>query len=168
MRRGHPLEITWEEDADELYERYRAEKNIHRRNRLHILWLTRAGKSLTEASQVVGVPYSTARRWMDWYRSGGLEEVLRRTPGHAVSGTAPYLKIEQVEVLRAKADSGAFRTAREVQKWIAHQWEVSYTRPGIYALFRRMKVTWKVPRRQAEQADPEEQAAWKKGASTPA
>jgi len=166
MRRGRPLAITWDETADELYERYRQEKNLHRRDRLHVLWLVRVGKTLTEASQVVGIPYSTVKRWIDCYRRDGLDQVLRRTPGHAARGTGAYLTSEQQASLRREADHGAFRTAREVQRWIEQQWRIAYTRKGIYSLFRRMKITWKVPRPQSEQADREEQEAWKKGGST--
>jgi transposase len=166
MRRGRPLTITWEETADELYTRYRQEKNRHRRDRLQVLWLVRSGKPLTEASQVVGVPYSTAKRWLDWYRGAGLTQVLRRTPGHAASGRGSYLTAERQALLRREADGGAFRTAREAQRWIEQQWGIGYSRKSIYSLFRRMKITWKVPRPQSDQADPDEQAAWKKGVST--
>lgn len=166
MRRGRPLVITWEETAGELYERYRQEKNRHRRDRLHVLWLVRVGKTLTEVSQVVGIPYSTVKRWIDWYRRGGLDPVLCGTPGHAASGTESYLTPEQQARLQREADRGAFRTAREVQQWIKQQWRISSTRKGIYSLLGRMKITWKVPRPQAAQADPKAQAAWKKGVST--
>lgn len=166
MRRGRPLSITWEETADELYRCYRQEKNPHRRDRLQVLWLVRVGKTLTEASQVVGISYSTVKRWIDWYRRAGLDPVLRRTPGHAASGTGSYLTPERQARLRREADGGVFRTAREVQRWIEQQWGIGYSRKGIYSLFRRMKITWKVPRPQSDQADPDEQAAWKKGVST--
>jgi transposase len=76
------------------------------------------------------------------------------------------LSDEQQTHLRREADQGSFRTAGEVQRWIKQQWGISYTRKGIYSLFSRMKITWKVPRPQAAQADPKVQAAWKKGVSS--
>ncbi len=166
MRRGRPLAITWEATADELYQRYRQEQNRHRRDRLQVLWLVRVGKTLTEASQVVGIPYSTVKRWMEWYRRDGLDQMLHRTPGYAASGAGSYLTVEQQAHLRQEADRGAFRTAGEVQRWIKQQWGIAYTPKGIYSLFRRMKITWKVARPQAAQADPEAQAGWKKGVSS--
>lgn len=166
MRRGRPLSIAWAETADELYTRYRQEKHPHRRDRLHVLWLVGGGKTLTEAGQVVGISYSTVKRWIDWYRRAGLDQVLRRRPGHAASGTGSYLTSQQQAQLRREADGGAFRTAREVQRWIEQQWGIGYGRKGIYSLFRRMKITWKVPRPQSDQADPDEQATWKTGVST--
>jgi transposase len=163
MRRGRPLDIEWNEQAEELKRRYRVEQNRHRRDRLQVLWLVRAGKSLREASAVVGVPYSTAKRWLAWYRAGGLAAVLQRTPGHAGPGRTPYLNAERAAELRQHADQGAFRTAREIQHWMQQQWQIRYTRKGVYTLLRRMKITWKVPRPQSDQADPEAQEAWKKG-----
>jgi len=166
MRRGRPLEISWQEEAVELNKLYRQEKNVHRRDRLHVLWLICIGKTLSDASQVVGIPYSTANRWVEWYRSGGLEEVLKRIPGQS-GGNDCQLTSEQQAELRAVADSGAFRTAREVQKWIANQWGINYRRAGVYSLLRRMKISWKVPRRQSDQANPQAQEAWKKGGWKP-
>lgn len=165
MRRGRPLTITWAETAEELYQRYRQEQNRHRRDRLHVLWLVCGGRTLTEVSQVVGVPYSTVKRWITGYRQGGLTAVLRRIPGYAANGVGSYLSDEQRTHLRQQADRGDFRTADEVQRWIKQQWSISYSRKGIYSLFGRMKITWKVPRPQAAQADVEAQAAWKKGGS---
>lgn len=162
MRRGRPLEIIWHEEATELQRLYRKEKNVHRRDRLHVLWLIRSGKTLTEAGEVVGIPYSTVRRWVEWYRVGDLDEVLKRIPGQS-GGNECHLSEEQQVELRAAADQGAFRTAREVQKWIANQWGINYRRTGVYSLLRRMRISWKVPRRQSDKADPQVQEAWKKG-----
>ena len=163
MRRGRPLKITWQEEADQLYKLYRQERNVYRRDRLHVLWLIRTGKTLTEASALVGVPYSTIKRWVEWYREGGLGKVLQHIYGHGRGGVRCYLTADQQAALRAQADQGAFRTAQEAQQWIAQQWGIIYRRKGIYALFERLKITWKVPRRQSDKADPQAQEAWKKG-----
>ena len=42
-------EIAWDESVGELYERYRAERDLQRRQRLHMLWLVRQGMSATAA-----------------------------------------------------------------------------------------------------------------------
>jgi len=81
MRRGRPLTVTWEETADALYTRYRQEKHRYRRDRLQVLWLVRGGKTLTEVSQVVGIPYRSVKPWIGWYRRGGLDALLHGTPG---------------------------------------------------------------------------------------
>lgn len=167
MRRGRPLGIDWQESAEELFEAYQQEKNIHRRTRLQALWQLRQGKTLKEVSGMVGVSYRTLQRWVAWYRSGGLAEVLRRTPGYATSGGRSYLTPEQEQQVKTRADTGVFRTAQEAAEWIAQQWGIRYRYTGIYGLFRRLKLRKKVPRPQSENASPEAQEAWKKGACAP-
>lgn len=167
MKRGRPFEIEWQESIEELFEAYRKEKNIHRRTRLQALWQLRVGKSLEETSGLVGLSYRTLQRWVAWYRSGELAEVLRHTPGHAAPGGRSYLTPEQEREVKAQADTGAFRTAQEAVEWIAQQWGVHYKYKGIYGLFRRLKLRKKVPRPQSQNASPEAQAAWKKGGYAP-
>jgi transposase len=163
MKRGRPLEIEWQESAEELFEAYRREGNVHRRTRLQALWQLKQRKSLGEVSGIVGVSYRTLQRWVEWYRRGGLAEVLARTPGHGARGGPSYLTPEQERQVKAEADSGAFRTAQEAARWIEEQWGVRYKYKGIYGLFRRLKLRKKVPRPQSEHASPEAQAAWKRG-----
>ncbi|MBL7184525.1 MAG: helix-turn-helix domain-containing protein [Anaerolineae bacterium] len=71
MRRRRFLEIEWRETAEELFEAYRGERNIHCRTRLQALWQLRQGKTLREVSAVAGVSYRTLQRWVAWYCSGG-------------------------------------------------------------------------------------------------
>lgn len=163
MKRGRPLVIEWQESVEELYEAYRREKDGPRRTRLQAMWQVSQGKSLAEVSALVGVGYRTLQRWVAWYRRGGLAEVLRRTPGHGAPGNPSYLTPAQEQAVKAQADAGAFRTAQEAAQWIAAQWGIHYTYRGIYGLFQRLDLRKKVPRPQAEQADPVAQEAWKKG-----
>lgn len=126
MKRGRPFEVEWQESPDELFETFRREKNVERRMRLQALWQLRQGRSLEEVSQVVGTSYRTLQRWVAWYRSGGLAEVLRRIRGYASPGGRNYLTTEQEAAVKAKADAGAFRTAKEAARWIEAQWGVHY------------------------------------------
>ena len=164
MKRGRPFEVEWEESAEELFEAYRREKGLRRRTRLQALWLLRQGRSLEEGSQIVGVGYRTLQRWVAWYRSGGLTEVLARTVGHGVREVRCYLTAEQEAQVKAEADRGAFRTVQEAAQWIQQQWGVHYTYQGIYGLSRRLQLRKKAPRpRRSKRASAEARAAWKKG-----
>ncbi len=42
--------VAWAESPEELYQRYTAERDLSRRNRLQALWLVRTGRSVGEAS----------------------------------------------------------------------------------------------------------------------
>ena len=162
-KRGRRLDVEWQESVEELKEQYHQEKNHHRRTRLHGLWLLQSGKSLGEASELLDVKYRTLQRWVAWYRVGGLEEVLERTPGGQRGDDRCWLSEAQRTDLRRQADSGAFHTAQEAREWIESQWGIAYQTGSIYSLFESMGITWKLPRRQAVQANVKQQEAWKKG-----
>lgn len=44
--RGRPLKISWQEDAEQLGQLYRYERDAELRPRLHALWLLRQGQYL--------------------------------------------------------------------------------------------------------------------------
>ena len=161
--RGRPLAIKWQHSEKELKDRFRQERQWRIRTRLHALWLLRKGKRMTEVSQVLDINYRTLQRWLALYGRGGLDEVVRRTVGGQRREQPGYLSAEQEEELRARADGGHFRTAQEAADWLEAQWGIRYRPGSIYSVFRRMGISKKVPRRQAEQADEGQQAAWKKG-----
>lgn len=156
--------IEWQESAEELYARYRTETELERRKRLHALWLVRQGESETEAAHQAGIGRRTLARWLAWYRAGGLPEVLQRVPGHASTGAECWLSRAQMAELYQRCSNGQFKSTPEVQAWVEEQWGVRYTYHGMYSVLERLSIHPKVPRPQAEKADPQKQEAWKKGA----
>ncbi len=162
-RRGRPLKIEWAETVEQLEACYRAEKDVRRRTRLHGLWLISKGKTLTEVSQLLSVPYRTVQHWVAYYREGQLAEVMRRTPGGEQKGGNYYLNELQERAVKAKANTGGWQTAAAAREWIRDRWGVSYTTKGIYSLLERLRINKKVPRRQSDKANVAEQEAWKKG-----
>ena len=159
--------VEWAECADELHLQYTAERDVPRRQRRQALWLVRSGRSVAEASRIAGIGQRTLERWLDWYRHGGLVEVLRRVPGHGARGAPARLTSEQRQALVAHAASGAFRTYDEARQWVADTFGVPYTYQGMYSVLARLEVHPKAPRPMAAKADPAVQAAWKKGGSPP-
>jgi transposase len=158
-------EIDWQESAEELYDRYRAERDVQRRKRLQVLWLVRQGRTATAAATEAGVGVRTVLRWLDWYRAAGLAEVLRRVPGHGARGAACWLSPEHQAALLAHCRRGAFRTYGEAQRWVHQELGVSYRYDGLHTLLTRLGVHPKVPRPTAARADPAVQEAWQKGTS---
>lgn len=67
--------IDWNESAEYLYEKYKAEQqDVSQRKRLMALWLIRTGESVADAARMAGVVgRRTLTRWLGWYREGGLE-----------------------------------------------------------------------------------------------
>ena len=118
---------------------------------------------MSEVAENVGVCYESVRRWVDWYRSGGLEEVLSRRHGGS-GGKKPRLSEEDREKLLEKAERGELRTISDGVRWAREEAGVEYTYWGMRHVFERLDLKKKVPRQQSPDADPERQEAWKKGA----
>lgn len=158
-----PVVVAWGETAEDLYERYRSEGGVARRKRLQVLWRVRAGDAPAVAGEAAGVGARTVERWLGWYRSGGLAEVLERVPGHVPGGPSCRLSAGQQEALVAACATGRFRTYDEAREWVAAEYGVAYRYSGFWTVLARLGVHPKVPRPVAEQADVAAQEAWKQG-----
>ena len=158
-----PVAVAWRETAEELYAKYRAEREVGRRKRLQVLWRVRAGDAPAVAGEAAGVGARTVERWLGWYRHGGADEVLRRVPGCGGRRSASRLGPDQARALVAECAKGTFRTYEEARAWVAAEYGVGYRYQGMYAALRRLGVHPKVPRPVAEKADPAAQEAWKQG-----
>jgi transposase len=158
-----PVTAAWRETAEELRKRYVAERDMGRRKRLQVLWLIRCGDAPAEAGRLAGVGTRTVERWLGWYRRGGLNEVLRRVPGHGTVGPACRLSAVQQRALVAACADGRFRTYDEAGAWIEAEYGVTYRYSGVWTILARLGVHPKVPRPVAEQADLAAREAWKQG-----
>lgn len=163
--RGRRFVVTWcEEDTPEaLKAAYQGERDPELRTRLHGLWLVRCGWRLHSVAQAVGIHYRTVQRWVGWYRKGGTGNVLSHKMGG--KGQKAFLSQEAQGQVAQEVGTGRFRTVGEIRKWIAQQYGATYTEGGAYSLLRRLGCSPKVPRPVHAQANPEQQAAWKKGDS---
>jgi transposase len=135
--RGRPLVVDWTESSDVLAAMYEKERNGHRRARLQALMMLRNGSSIGDAGRAVGVDYRTVQRWVSWYRRGGLDDVLTRTPGYAAPGRPSRLTERQIADLIGRSEKGQFRTVSDAVLWSAQQYGVTYTYTGMYALLGR-------------------------------
>jgi len=158
-----PVAVEWRETTEGLRELYAAERDVERRKRLQVLWRIREGDALAEAGRAAGVGTRTVERWLGWYRRGGLDEVLRRVPGHGTVGPARRLSGEQERALVSACAEGRFRTYDEARAWVAAEYGVAYRSSGFWTALARLGVHPKVPRPMAEKADTAAQEAWKQG-----
>ena len=73
---GGQLKVNWQESADELKRLYQKEVYPQRRTRLQALWQLRLGKRIQDVVDLTGASYRRVQQWLEWYRRGGLSEVL--------------------------------------------------------------------------------------------
>jgi len=139
--RGRPLVVEWTESPEILQSLYERERNGHRRARLQALQMLRSGSSIGEAGRAAGVDYRTVQRWVSWYRQGGLQLVLTRTPGYAAPGRPSRLTEGQIAELVRRSLQGDFRTVSDAVNWSEEEFGVRYTYTGMYALLGRRGAT---------------------------
>lgn len=159
---GRPLRLDWKDSEPELYECYRKATDHQDRTRLHALWRVRNGDTIAEVAETVGVCYESVRRWLDWYRTGGLAEVLSRRHGGS-GGPERRLSEEQEQALVGKAERGELSTIWDGVEWAREEADAEYSYWGMRHVFERLDLKKNLPRRQAPKADPIRQEAWKKG-----
>jgi transposase len=143
--------------------KYRAERDVEQRKRLGALWQVRCERRVAEAGRLAGVGERTVFRWLGWYRSEGLDGVLRRVPGHGARGARHRLTADQQAALLGRAGRGDFRTFEEARAWVQDTYGVAYRPGGFWSALHRLGVHPKVPRPVAEKADAAAREAWKQG-----
>ena len=136
---GRRLNIEWrsEDTPEALKAAWQAESKHAVKMRLHGLWMLRRGMSIGEVAFALDVHYRTVRRWLDWYKDGGLEEVVARRRGG--KGGESRLNEEQISRLAWEMETGRLVTAEDVKSWIAYQCDERYTMPGVYSLMQRAR-----------------------------
>jgi len=69
------IEIVWQEETETLFRLYKQEPDSEIPPRLHALWLLQQGYTVAEVVKVLSVHERSVRRWLAWYRAGGVGEV---------------------------------------------------------------------------------------------
>ena len=110
--RGRKLIVDWKHTAEELYARYKQERNTHIAKRLQALFLLRRGTPTRQVALIVGVSRMSIHKWLTWYRTGGLDELTRRTRGGNRATPRSLLTPDQQARLIQHASTQGFRTLR--------------------------------------------------------
>ena len=110
---GRKLTVDWKHTAEELYAHSNHTPNTQIARRFQALALLRRGRTLKETAAIVGVSIRTVQKWLTWYRTGGLDELTRRTRGGNRIPVRPLLTPDQQAQLLQHAATQGFRTLRE-------------------------------------------------------
>jgi transposase len=160
---GRKLTVDEKHTAEKLYARDKHDRNRHIAKRLQALVLLRRGTPTRQVARIVGVSRMSIHKWLTWYRTGGLDELTRRTRGGNRIPVRPLLTPDQQAQRIQHATTQGFRTLREAAAWCREALGVELSERQVQRLFHRLGVRRKVPRPMAARADAALQAQWKKG-----
>ena len=150
---GRKLTVDWKHTAEELYARYKQERNIHIAKRLQALFLLRRGTPTRQVARIVGVSRMSIHKWLTWYRTGGLDELTRRTRRGNRATPRSRLTPDQQARLIQHASTQGFRTLREAVVWCREALSVALSERPMGRFFHRLGFRRKIPRPMAVRAD---------------
>ncbi len=151
------------EDPKELKELERYHRYSHLFQRVRMLRLLKSEEcpNLGEAAQALGYSWRQCQRWFTSYKEGGLEELLKSRVSER--GRQELVTQEAFEDLQEAMKRGEIATISEADEFLRERHGIEYAHPdGVGQLLRRHKVKLKTGRPRHEDADPEEQEAFKK------
>jgi transposase len=153
---------------DELEQHYRTCRHVVERTHWHMVWLVAQGRAATEVAGLVGSHPNRVREIVHRYNTEGPESLRDRR--HDNRGRSPLLDAAHRERLRAAlagpAPDGGLWTGRKVAAWMAdHLGRPVAVQRGWEAMV-ALGFSPQRPRPRATTADPEAQAAFKRGGSS--
>jgi transposase len=156
-----------EEDPQELKELEKRYRYSHLFQRVRMLGLLKSEecRNLGEAAEALGYSWRQCHRWFASYRKGGLKELLKSRVSER--GRQELVTEEAFEDLKEAMKKGQVATISEADEFLRERHGIEYAHPdGVGQLLRRRKVKLKTGRPRHEEADPEEQEAFKKTSPT--
>lgn len=153
-----PLSVT------ELEARYRGAGDPVARSQWQLLWLLASGMATAEVARVTGYSVRWIQEVARRYRAGPDAIGDRR---HGNPGAPPLLNAEQQEQLRTAlagpAPDGGVGSCRRVAAWRSQTLGRPVSEQRGWEWMRRLGFTPQRPRPRETRANPEAQAAFKKG-----
>ena len=154
---------------DELEQRYRRAMDPVARSQWQMVWLVAGGAPTAEVARVTGYSVPWVRAMARRYREAGPGGIGDHRHGNR--GAAPLLDGGQQaalrHALRGPAPDGGIWTGRQVAVWMGRVLGRPVRAQRGWEWMRRLGFTPQRPRPRETRADPEAQAAFKKGGLPP-
>src|SRR5215212_11111984 len=151
--------------VEELEQRYRWATDPVARSQWQMVWLLSGGAPTAEVARVTGYSVNWVREIARRYREEGPAGIGDRR--HSNPGAAPLLDAGQQAQLRVAlggpAPHGDLWTCRSVAAWMSQTLGRPVSEQRGWEGMRRLGFTPQRPRPRETRADPETQAAFKKG-----
>jgi len=157
----YPQVITEELDDLKELEKYHRYSHLFQRVRMLRLLKSEECTNLGEAAEALGYSWRQCQRWFSSYQEGGIEELLKSRVSER--GRQELVTPEALEDLKETMKMGKIATISEADEFLRERHGIYYAHPdGVGQLLRRHKIKLKTGRPRHEQADQEEQDAFKK------
>jgi transposase len=150
------------EDPEDLEELEKRHRYSHLFQRVRMLGLLKSGecRNLGEAARALGYSWRQCQRWFASYQKGGMGELLKSRVHER--GRQELVTPEPLEDLKETMKIGEIATIGQADRFLRERHGIEYAHPGVGQLLRRHKIKLKTGRPRHEEADPEEQDAFKK------
>ena len=156
----YPQVITEELDVLKELEKYHRYSHLFQRVRMLRLLKSEQCSNLAEAARALGYSWRQCQRWFSSYQKGGIEELLKSRVHER--GRQELVTPEAFEELQEAMKRGEIATIGQAHRFLSER-GIEYSHPdGVGQLLRRRKVKLKTGRPRHEQADPQQQEAFKK------
>jgi transposase len=161
----YPQVITEEIDDLKELEKYHRYSHLFQRVRMLRLLKSEECSNLGEVARALGYSWRQCQRWFASYRKGGIEELLKNRVSER--GRQEMVTQEALEDLKESMKLGEIATISQADEFLRERHGIEYAHPdGVGQLLRRHKIKLKTGRPRHEQADQEEQEAFKKTSLT--
>jgi transposase len=145
----------------EKLEKHHRYTHLFQRVRMLRLLKSEECSNLGEASDALGYSWRQCQRWLASYQKGAIEELLKSTVHER--GPQELLTPEALEDLKETMKIGEIATIGQADEFLRARHGIEYAHPdGVGQLLRRHKMKLKSGRPRHEEADHEEQDAFKK------
>jgi transposase len=132
------------EKREELRELMRGCKNPKDKERLQAAMLATGGDhTIAEIAEVVCRAKSAVQKWLENWREGGLEGLLKRGKAH---GKKPILSAQEIELLRGKLEEGQSRSVVQIQRWLLEQTGKPMSYGAVRYWLGKWEAVMRVPR----------------------
>ena len=161
---GRPFHFEVAESIEYLAEQHKKELHPKVKQRLHMLYLYQAGlaSSLNELCLQLNKSHSQVKRWIQLYKSKGLEALLK-TPVH--SGRKRNLSESALSALNEKLDTASFTSFKEIHTWLVEEWGVTLGYHAVWHQVRHLGAKLKTARPCAIGRDEEAVVEFKKNSA---
>jgi transposase len=157
----YPQVITEELDELKELEKYHRYSHLFQRVRMLRLLKSEECSNLGEAARALGYSWRQCQRWFASYQKGGIEELLKSRVHER--GRQELVTPEALEDLKQTMKKGEIATISQADEFLRERHGIEYSHPdGVGQLLRRHKIKLKTGRPRHEEADQEEQDAFKK------